>query len=58
VSGAAPGARVLINARDAARPELGGVERWTRELVAGLYAGARAFVWPEIEALLGVAPRS
>jgi glycosyltransferase involved in cell wall biosynthesis len=32
------GPRVLINARAAARPELGGVERWTRELVAGLVA--------------------
>jgi glycosyltransferase involved in cell wall biosynthesis len=30
--------RVLVNARSAARPELGGVERWTRELVAGLVA--------------------
>jgi glycosyltransferase involved in cell wall biosynthesis len=32
------GPRVLVNARAAARPELGGVERWTRELVAGLLA--------------------
>ena len=32
------GPRVLVNARASARPELGGVERWTRELVAGLPA--------------------
>jgi len=32
------GPRVLVNARAAARPALGGVERWTRELVAGLVA--------------------
>jgi glycosyltransferase involved in cell wall biosynthesis len=32
------GPRVLINARAAARPELGGVERWARELIAGLVA--------------------
>src|SRR5918999_578397 len=33
---AEPRARVLINARAAARPELGGVERWARELSARL----------------------
>jgi glycosyltransferase involved in cell wall biosynthesis len=31
-----PGPRVVINARAAARPWLGGVERWTRELAARL----------------------
>jgi glycosyltransferase involved in cell wall biosynthesis len=35
-SGPAHGASVLINARAAARPELGGVERWARELSARL----------------------
>jgi hypothetical protein len=32
------GRRVLVNARAAARRELGGVERWTRELVGALRA--------------------
>jgi glycosyltransferase involved in cell wall biosynthesis len=37
VSGARPGV-ILVNARAAARPELGGVERWARELAARLPA--------------------
>lgn len=39
----------VIDARAAARPELGGVERWARELVARLPAirpGAYAVAWP------------
>lgn len=41
--------RVLIDGRAAARPELGGVERWARELTARLPAlrpGAYAVAWP------------
>jgi glycosyltransferase involved in cell wall biosynthesis len=38
LSGGEPTGRVVIDARAAARPELGGVERWARELAARLPA--------------------
>ena len=39
---------ILLNARAAARPELGGVERWAREVIARLPAlGLRTMIPPQ-----------